>query len=79
MTFHRRLSLIISPLPHPSLRQVGTLLGGAQKAALAGMRNLAMELRKLCCHPFLCDGLEEEIAMRRALAVRREGCQDSWV
>lgn len=32
--------------------QIGALLGGANKAAsLPGLRNLAMELRKLCCHP----------------------------
>ena len=22
------------------------------------LRNLLMEMRKLCCHPYLCDGLE---------------------
>lgn len=30
-------------------QQIGALLGGSKN--LPGMRNLAMELRKLCCHP----------------------------
>lgn len=32
-------------------QQIGTLLGGVSNKNLPGMRNLAMELRKLCCHP----------------------------
>ena len=31
--------------------QIGALLGGGSNKALPQMRNLAMELRKLCCHP----------------------------
>jgi SNF2 family DNA or RNA helicase len=31
--------------------QIGALLGGGKNAALPNMRNLAMELRKVCCHP----------------------------
>ncbi|GFR52261.1 hypothetical protein Agub_g14795 [Astrephomene gubernaculifera] len=51
--------------------QIGALLGagggaGGEKGArpLAAMRNLAMELRKLCCHPVLCDGLEEDLKFK---------------
>ncbi|KAF5833766.1 P-loop containing nucleoside triphosphate hydrolase protein [Dunaliella salina] len=50
-------------------KQIGTLLTGVKNANLPGLKNLAMELRKLCCHPFLCEGLEEDITARRALAV----------
>jgi hypothetical protein len=32
-----------------------------------------MELRKLCCHPFLCDGVEEEVRVKHALRVREAG------
>lgn len=32
-------------------KQIGALLGGGAGKNLPGMRNLAMELRKLCCHP----------------------------
>ena len=32
-------------------KQIGALLGGGKNAALPQMRNLAMELRKVCCHP----------------------------
>lgn len=32
-------------------QQIGALLGGGSSKNLPGMRNLAMELRKLCCHP----------------------------
>jgi len=32
-------------------QQIGALLGGGSNKNLPGMRNLAMELRKLCCHP----------------------------
>jgi len=46
--------------------QIGTLMAGASAKNMPNMRNLAMELRKVCCHPFLCDGLEADIAARRA-------------
>lgn len=36
-------------------QQIGALLGGGNKN-LPNMRNLAMELRKLCCHPVSCAG-----------------------
>ncbi|WIA09219.1 hypothetical protein OEZ85_008629 [Tetradesmus obliquus] len=45
-------------------KQIGSLLQGVAAKNLPGMRNLAMELRKLCCHPFLCDGLEEDMTSR---------------
>ena len=32
-------------------KDIATLLTGVKSSALPGMRNLAMELRKLCCHP----------------------------
>lgn len=32
-------------------KQIGALLGGASNKNLPNMKNLAMELRKLCCHP----------------------------
>jgi hypothetical protein len=32
-------------------KQIGSLLSGGASKNLPGMRNLAMELRKLCCHP----------------------------
>ncbi|KAJ9516015.1 hypothetical protein QJQ45_024466, partial [Haematococcus lacustris] len=54
-------------------KQVGALLGGGAKSDMPGMRNLAMELRKLCCHPFLCDGLEEESRMRRVIKQTEAG------
>lgn len=31
--------------------QISALMGGATGKNVPGMRNLAMELRKLCCHP----------------------------
>ncbi|KAG2496454.1 hypothetical protein HYH03_005678 [Edaphochlamys debaryana] len=53
--------------------QIGALLGGVKQANLPGMRNLAMELRKLCCHAALCDGLEDDLRAKldaqRAAAV----------
>jgi hypothetical protein len=32
-------------------QQIGALLAGVSSKNLPGKRNLAMELRKLCCHP----------------------------
>ena len=49
-------------------KQIGTLLGGVSQKNAPNLRNLAMELRKVCCHPFLCNGLEEDVAARRRLA-----------
>jgi superfamily II DNA or RNA helicase len=49
-------------------KQIGTLLAGASQKNVPNLRNLAMELRKVCCHPFLCDGLEDDVAARRRAA-----------
>eukprot|EP00878_Enallax_costatus_P046663 GHUV01056913.1.p1 GENE.GHUV01056913.1~~GHUV01056913.1.p1 ORF type:complete len:503 (+),score=214.95 GHUV01056913.1:285-1793(+) len=49
-------------------QQIGSLLQGVAKNNLPGMRNLAMELRKMCCHPFLCNGLEQDMLARWAAA-----------
>ena len=49
-------------------KQIGTLLGGAAQKNAPNLKNLAMELRKVCCHPFLCDGLEDDVAARRRAA-----------
>ncbi|KAG2455048.1 hypothetical protein HYH02_000873 [Chlamydomonas schloesseri] len=52
---------------------IGALLGGASAKALPQMRNLAMELRKLCCHPVLCEGLEDDL--RTKLAQQRSAAE----
>lgn len=44
--------------------QIGVLLGGASSKNVPALRNVAMELRKVCCHPFLCDGVEDDLAER---------------
>ncbi len=41
--------------------QIGALLGGPGVKSLPGMRNLAMELRKLCCHPVRKTGLHRGV------------------
>ena len=32
---------------------------------MPNLRNLAMELRKVCCHPWLCNGLEDDMMLKR--------------
>ncbi len=32
-------------------KQIGALLGGGSSKSMPQLRNLAMELRKVCCHP----------------------------
>ncbi|MCO5572462.1 hypothetical protein L7F22_026217 [Adiantum nelumboides] len=44
--------------------RIADLLKGSQNSNLPNLRNVAMELRKLCNHPFLCDGLEEHLTSR---------------
>lgn len=44
--------------------QIGTLLGGGSTENTPLLRNVAMELRKVCNHPFLCDGVEDDYAKR---------------
>lgn len=44
-------------------KQIGTLMSGSKY--VPALRNVAMELRKVCCHPFLCDGVEDDMKERR--------------
>ena len=37
--------------------QIATLMDHSSKN-VPNLRNLLMEMRKLCCHPYLCNGLE---------------------
>lgn len=46
--------------------RISDLLKGSQNSNIPNLRNVAMELRKLCNHPFLCDGLEEHLASKYA-------------
>lgn len=41
--------------------RISDLLKGSQASNVPNLRNIAMELRKLCNHPFLCEGLEEHL------------------
>lgn len=41
--------------------RISDLLKGSQSSNIPNLRNVAMELRKLCNHPFLCNGLQEDI------------------
>ena len=45
------------------------------------LRNLLMEMRKLCCHPYLCNGLEVgTCAHKQNFSSRRayKACVPSW-
>ena len=55
-------------------KQVHVLLDGAKAKHVPQLRNLCMELRKVCNHPFLCDGLEADYGekKRKALAAAAE-------
>lgn len=44
--------------------RISDLLKGSQNSNIPNLRNVAMELRKLCNHPFLCDGLEEHLTSK---------------
>lgn len=44
--------------------QIGVLLSGKASKNAPVLRNVAMELRKVCCHPFLCDGIEDDMIAR---------------
>ncbi|XP_024535858.1 chromodomain-helicase-DNA-binding protein 8 [Selaginella moellendorffii] len=48
--------------------RISDLIKGTQPSNMPNLRNMAMELRKLCNHPFLCDGLEEDFASKHANA-----------
>ncbi|KAL6771482.1 hypothetical protein ACKKBG_A26555 [Auxenochlorella protothecoides x Auxenochlorella symbiontica] len=52
-------------------KQIGVLLQGAAPRNLPNLKNLAMELRKICCHPFLCNGLEDDLMRRETEAGRK--------
>ncbi|BBM99082.1 protein Mpsnf1.8 [Marchantia polymorpha subsp. ruderalis] len=54
---------------------VGTLLKGSTSSNVSSLRNVAMELRKVCNHPFLCDGFEEDYASKHG-ASRRMSVKD---
>ncbi|KAJ7562204.1 hypothetical protein O6H91_03G058800 [Diphasiastrum complanatum] len=45
--------------------RISDLLKGSKSNNLPNLRNMAMELRKLCNHPFLCDGLEEDLLSKQ--------------
>ena len=55
-------------------KQVHVLLEGAKAKHVPQLRNLCMELRKVCNHPFLCDGLEADYGekKRKALKISHE-------
>jgi SNF2 family DNA or RNA helicase len=50
-------------------KQVHVLLEGSKSKNVPQLRNLCMELRKVCNHPFLCDGLEEDFVDKRTKAI----------
>ncbi|KAH7441097.1 hypothetical protein KP509_03G025400 [Ceratopteris richardii] len=58
--------------------RISDLLKGSQSSNIPNLRNVAMELRKLCNHPFLCDGLEEHLASKNGQKVqeRQQGSGD---
>ncbi|CAK0786707.1 hypothetical protein CVIRNUC_009921 [Coccomyxa viridis] len=49
-------------------KQIGALLGGVSTKNAPQLQNLAMELRKVCCHPFLCRGLEDYVTFEQQKA-----------
>ena len=51
-------------------KNVGVLLEGTKTKNTPQLKNLCMELRKVCNHPFLCDGLENDYVERRRSALR---------
>ena len=51
-------------------KQVHVLMEGNKSKNVPQLRNLCMELRKVCNHPFLCDGMEEDFANKKKRAVR---------
>ncbi|KAI5062349.1 hypothetical protein GOP47_0022888 [Adiantum capillus-veneris] len=62
--------------------RIAELLKGSQNSNLPNLRNVAMELRKLCNHPFLCDGLEEHLTSKTVQKVHESPddsplCQNS--
>eukprot|EP00854_Cymbomonas_tetramitiformis_P006879 gene6879-8213_t len=49
-------------------RKIHIMLQGNKPSNVPSLRNVAMELRKVCNHPFLCSGLEEDFTAKRAAA-----------
>jgi len=45
--------------------RIAVMLAGNKSNNVPQMRNVAMELRKICNHPFLCKGLEDDFIARR--------------
>lgn len=52
-------------------RRIDVLMAGSKAKNTPKLRNVAMELRKVCCHPFLCDGIEDDYHERKAAAGER--------
>ena len=50
-------------------KQVHVLLEGNKGKNVPQLRNLCMELRKVCNHPFLCDGIEQDYTDKRKRAI----------
>ncbi|CEF98466.1 Helicase, C-terminal [Ostreococcus tauri] len=53
--------------------QIHVLLEGSKVKSVPQLRNLSMELRKVCNHPFLCAGLEEDYTKKRLAACEENG------
>ncbi len=53
--------------------QIHVLLEGQKVKSVPQLRNLSMELRKICNHPFLCDGLEQDYTDKRLAAAAEKG------
>ena len=51
-------------------KKVDVLLQGAKSKNTPQLRNICMELRKVCNHPFLCDGLEDDYEHKRRMALK---------
>lgn len=49
--------------------QAHVVMAGNNKKNLPNMRNLAMELRKVCNHPFMSTGVEDDYRAKRLAAV----------
>ena len=49
-------------------KQVHVLMEGNKSKNVPQLRNLCMELRKVCNHPFLCDGVEQDYVDKKTRA-----------
>ena len=50
-------------------KQVHVLMEGNKSKNVPQLRNLCMELRKVCNHPFLCGGMEEDFGNKKTRAI----------